>query len=47
MDIYNIYDTISARKKDSEDFIEGGLCTGTIHDALNMAYESARNIIKS
>lgn len=46
--MYNIYDAVSFHdEKDSEDSIDGGLCTGTIHDALNMAYESARNIIKS
>ena len=47
--VYNIYDAISFYdEKDSEDeSIDSGLCTGTIHDALNMAYESARNIIKS
>lgn len=45
--MYNIYDTVSANEKDSRDSIDGGLCTGTIQDALNMAYESARNIIKS
>lgn len=45
--MYNIYDTVSDNEKDSGDSIDGGLCTGTIQDALNMAYESARNIIKS
>lgn len=46
--MYNIYDAVSFHdEKDSEDSIDGGLCTGTIQDALNMAYEAARNIIKS
>ena len=45
--IYNIYDTTTPDKKENEGSLDGGLCTGTIHDALNMAYESARNIIKS
>lgn len=46
--MYNIYDAVSFHdEKDSGDSIDGGLCTGTIQDALNMAYESARNIIKS
>lgn len=40
--MYNVYDTVSDNQKDSGDSIDGGLCTGTIHDALNMAYESAK-----
>jgi len=45
--MYNIYDTTTPDKKENEGGLDGGLCTGTIHDALYMAYESARNIIKS
>lgn len=42
---YDIYKT--AEQEEDEESIDGGLCTGSIEDALTMAYEQALAIIKN
>lgn len=40
--IYNIYNTNSRNEKDSGDSLDGGLCSTTMENALEMAYEMAK-----
>ncbi len=41
--IYNIYDKNSKNEQDSGDSLDGGLCSTTMENALEMAYEMAKN----
>lgn len=43
--MYNIYDTTNSHQKDTRDSLDGGLCTGTMKEALEMAYDSARDLL--
>lgn len=44
--MYDIYECEASEVEEIEDSIDGGLCTGTIKDALGMATEMAEEIIK-
>lgn len=43
---YDIYDTTDITDIDAQS-IDGGFCTTTIGNALDMAYEQAKNIIRA
>lgn len=40
---FDIYDVEETEEVDS---LDGGLCTGTLEDALGMAYEQAKELLK-
>ena len=43
---YDIYDQDLPEDGERPESIDGGLCTGSIEDALNMAVEQARSYMK-
>ena len=42
---FDIYDQDTRDVLDDIDSLDGGLCTGSLQDALGMAYEQARDLI--
>jgi len=45
--MYDIYDEIKTSDICYDYLVDGGLCTGKIEDALGMAYEQTKQLIKN
>ena len=45
--MYNVYDTTNSHQKDTRDSLAGGLCTGTIKEALEMACDSVMELLSN
>lgn len=45
--MYDIYNCQPEDMVDGEDSMDGGFCTGTIEDAIDMAFDQAKTIIRN